>query len=216
LLDLTEQGYTPSLHEVRSLSGYSYPLLRSIERLYGDAWEVRPAFNFNGLGTGGRIVRGRELDLLNVGWVLARGEPLEAGQIEVARREEVRLYRRPTARPYAFAGDREAIAERSPNRIRLQVRLPAPETLVVSEAWMPGWRASLDGQPAAVTPFEGALLSVRVPEGEHAVEFVYDSAFSRVGGWVSLLSASAVLVALALLLARKRRSSPAVAAPAGG
>ena len=133
------------------------------------------------------------LDLLNVGWVVDDQPPREGGLVEVARRGEAVLYRRPTARPHAFAGPHDAASERSPNTIRVRVLLPAAETLVVSESWMPGWRARIDGRPATVTPYKGALLSVGLPAGRHEVLLTYEPTPCRVGRWVSGLALLGIL-----------------------
>jgi len=215
VLDLTEGGYIPARHGVRNMNGYGYPVLDATRRLYASAWEVPPKENFNTLGTGGRIVHPRPLDLLNVGWVLARGAPPEEGLVEVARREEIVLYRRPSACPYAFAGPHEAGAERAADTIRVRLRLSVPETLVISESWMPGWRARVGFQPAVVRPFEGALLSIDLPAGEHEVVLAYEPSPHRIGRWISVIAAVAVLTTLLVSCLRWRRAAQPLAPPSG-
>jgi hypothetical protein len=163
------------------------------------------------MGAGSSVVDPGPLDLLNVGWVLQDGPPVEHGLIEVARSGGEFLYRRPTARPYAFAGEHAVPVNRHPNTVRVRCSLPRAETLVVSESWMPGWRASLDGRPAPVLPYRGALLSVEIPAGEHEVLFAYEPTPYRVGRWISGIALLGTLVTLLIL--RLRRRCQALARP---
>ena len=48
---------------------------------------------------------------------------------------------------------------------------PGPDTLVVSESWMPGWKAEVNGELAEVIPYEDALLAMKVPAGNVTVRF---------------------------------------------
>lgn len=61
--------------------------------------------------------------------------------------------------------------------------------LVLSDAYYPGWRASIDGKDTYVYRANYAFRGIRVPKGAHAVRFYYDSGSFRVGLWVSGVSA---------------------------
>lgn len=45
--------------------------------------------------------------------------------------------------------------------------------LVVSEAWFPGWRVTVDGHTAPVLRVDGLVLGVAVAPGQHVVRFHY-------------------------------------------
>jgi len=81
----------------------------------------------------------------------------------------------------------------SPNRIEVQAT--GPGQLVLSEMNYPGWQVRLDGQPAQLETALGALRSVQLPAGQHAVTFEFWPLPVFVGGALSLLG----LAALALL-----------------
>ncbi|MCA1643137.1 MAG: YfhO family protein [Acidobacteria bacterium] len=68
----------------------------------------------------------------------------------------------------------------------------------------PGWRASVDGQEARVLQTNYSLRGVRVPAGDHAVEFTFAPRSSRLGALVSLCATLATAL-VALWLARGRR-----------
>ncbi len=194
ILDLSAHtpGSTPMCHGVRLMDGRGYPMLRATSRLYASAFGGALAPSFDRLGAGERVLNARPLDLLNVGWIVGEGPLLEAGLVEVARHGDSVLYRRPTSRPYAWRGAEGVETERGVDRIRLRVR-PAPAgTLVVSESWMPGWIASVDGRPTPVAAYEGTLLSLELPEGGHDVEFRYRPTPYRTGSGVTLISLTAL------------------------
>jgi hypothetical protein len=42
--------------------------------------------------------------------------------------------------------------------------------VVTSDAWYPGWNATIDNSPATLVRTDGALRGIRVPAGRHAIE----------------------------------------------
>ena len=62
--------------------------------------------------------------------------------------------------------------------------------LFVADAYAPGWKATIDGEPAAVLPANLAFRAVALDEGEHVVEFRYEPLAWTLGGilvWSGLL-----------------------------
>jgi hypothetical protein len=102
--------------------------------------------------------------------------------------------------------DQVAVESDVPGKVRFQVDTDAPGVLVFSEAYFPGWRATVDGRATPVLRADGALLAAAVPAGSHQVEFVYQPAALRWGG---LISGAALLFALSLVAVpfRWRRST---------
>jgi hypothetical protein len=74
---------------------------------------------------------------------------------------------------------------------------------IVSEAYFPGWSATVDGHPAPIYQVDVALRGVVVPRGRHHVQMVYRPVSVYVGVVLTLLG----LLATAGLWWRKRRSS---------
>jgi hypothetical protein len=91
-----------------------------------------------------------------------------------------------------------------PERLELACDSPAGGWAVVLDAWSPGWRAEVDGDPAPIVVADAAFKAVRLPPGRHAVVFTYRTPGLRAGALVSLLAA--LLCAAALLLRRGGRS----------
>jgi hypothetical protein len=84
----------------------------------------------------------------------------------------------------------------------------APVTFAVSVSHHPGWRLTIDGDPAPVLRLSPEILGARVPPGEHRIAF----AFHRPRWpWLFVLLSAAILVAAARW-DRRRREAPDVTA----
>ncbi len=77
-----------------------------------------------------------------------------------------------------------------------RVRTDHAGYLFTSDAYYPGWKAELDGQPTRLYRANLAFRAVRVPTGEHVVVYRFEPRSVRVG----LAISAASLVALASLL----------------
>lgn len=95
----------------------------------------------------------------------------------------------------------------SGDRVVVQTGSGAAGELILADSFFPGWQATVDGRPAAITRTEGMLQGVRVPAGSHRVVFSYSSQPFREGAVLAVL---ALLVSLVLLLwPRRPRRNPA-------
>jgi len=65
--------------------------------------------------------------------------------------------------------------------------------LVNTDAYYPGWRAYVDGRPAALYRANLAFRAVLVPPGRHTVTFRYEPRSLRVGAAVSALAACLIV-----------------------
>jgi hypothetical protein len=98
--------------------------------------------------------------------------------------------------------DRAFIERFEPNRIEIETETGARALLIVAEAWYPGWRALVNGEPAACLRANGWMRGVMVPPGRSRIALTFASTWLATGALVSLLS-------LALLAARLRSRPPA-------
>lgn len=121
--------------------------------------------------------------------VLEDGEPLAATPV------------------WSDAGASVRLSSRSPSRVVLETRAPAPSVLVLLDAYESGWRARLDGAEAPVLRADGAFRAVRLPAGAHRVEFLHAPPGLREG----LLLGAAGLLGFVLvgLKVRPRRENAA-------
>ena len=116
------------------------------------------------------------LGLLNVGYILTV-HPLRADGFEwLAAYDDVILYKNRYVLPRTWvesAGEitPAVVTARTPNFIR--VKASGPGLLSLAEISYPGWKAWVDGRPAAVTDSAGLLRSVWLGSGDHEVVFRY-------------------------------------------
>ena len=80
--------------------------------------------------------------------------------------------------------------------------MPCAAYLVFGDAYFPGWKAAIGGEPAVLYRAHGALRAVFVPAGEHEVEFVYRPASVILG---ASLTGLGLLGCLVLVLVDRRR-----------
>lgn len=86
------------------------------------------------------------------------------------------------------------LVEEAGARAVLSVEAPAPARLSFSAAPAPGWRAYVDGVPAALS-FEGASLAFDVPAGARQAVLLYRPAYAAAGSALAVLSLLAFLAA---------------------
>jgi hypothetical protein len=127
------------------------------------------------------------LDALDVGCLLdvaGRDATLAtAGFLAAGSWSGLSVYRRshPGRARLVFAGDADVgsrqasirVDRPADERISIEVIAPEPASLVVSEAFDPGWQAALDGTPSAVHPAADFGMTVEVPSGRHQLALRY-------------------------------------------
>lgn len=121
------------------------------------------------------------------------------------RREVILPSGSPTA-PHADFRGQVRVAKMVPDRVILEVEMSRPGFVVLVDTFDPGWRARVDGQPAAILRANVAFRAVAVPAGAHRVEMEYRPFSVSLGLAVTL----AGIVGAVLL---GRRSTPAPAPP---
>ncbi|HEY9721565.1 MAG TPA: hypothetical protein V6D47_06100 [Oscillatoriaceae cyanobacterium] len=92
------------------------------------------------------------------------------------------------------------------------VTLQCPAWLVLSDLAYPGWRAEVDGVPAAIRPADVAFRAVYLGAGAHRVRFYYRPTSFALGGLISLLACGLAVILLIAkpLLALGRVSEPSL------
>lgn len=125
------------------------------------------------------------------------------------------LLPRGEARASAGPAGSAAIARFACDAVTVEVEAARPARLVLVDAWDPGWEASVDGAPAAVSRANEIFRSVEVPAGRHTVDWRYVPEGLRAG---ALVSGVAVVAAALLALRGRGRGAAAgrTAAPEGG
>jgi hypothetical protein len=91
----------------------------------------------------------------------------------------------------------------APELITINADLPQDGYLVLTDAYYPGWTATIDGQPAAIERADLMFRAVKVPAGSHRVELRYQPQSFSIG---LLISIGTVMVLCGVWLAARRRN----------
>jgi len=78
----------------------------------------------------------------------------------------------PVLEPAAGA-DSVRLLRREPHWVRIDAQMQSKGMVVLSDAFYPGWMATLDGQRVAIHEVYGGLRGVVAPAGKHLVEMRY-------------------------------------------
>ena len=114
-----------------------------------------------------------------------------------------------------MAGDTIFETKYAPNRLNYRYRSAKGGIAVFSEIFFPwGWTATIDGKETPIGRVNYVLRALRLPAGEHNIQFEFDPQSVRVTERISvgsiiviyLLCASAIAAA-AIALMRKRNAS---------
>ncbi|HEX8953963.1 MAG TPA: YfhO family protein, partial [Polyangia bacterium] len=87
-------------------------------------------------------------------------------------------------------------------RVVVEAELPTAGVLVLSDAWYPGWRVTVDGAAAPLLRADYALRGVALPAGRHVVELTFRSRPAQLG---LALSAVGILALFALAAIGRKR-----------
>ena len=86
-----------------------------------------------------------------------------------------------------LAGTAE-ILTRTGTHVKLRVHADRAGALVLSDAYFPGWRATVNGAGAGIFPAYYAFRGVLVPAGDSDVEFTYAPRSFQIGLWISVVT----------------------------
>jgi hypothetical protein len=92
-----------------------------------------------------------------------------------------------TAGPGEPASFEATIIDYRPERVVIEADLDEPGFLVLSDAWYPGWRATVDGTRVGVCRADLLFRAVALEPGEHRVVFAFRPFSQALGGMVSVI-----------------------------
>jgi len=79
------------------------------------------------------------------------------------------------------------IKEYAPERVRISSQSDSEGLLVLTDAYYPGWKATLDGEEVPIEQVDILFRGFIIPPGEHEIELVYSPRLFEMGKIVSLL-----------------------------
>lgn len=121
-----------------------------------------------------------------------------AAEIVVDRSPPVELTGNPS-----FSGDAKIVSY-SPNHVVIQATVEQDSMLFLSDAYYPGWRATVNGHDTPIYRANYAFRAVYLSAGEHRVEFIYDPITFKLGLGMTL---TGCMLALILLVRERWRHS---------
>ena len=86
------------------------------------------------------------------------------------------------------------VAYPSPQRVVLEVSLDSPGLVILADVYYPGWYLAIDGQPAQIYRVNGLMRGAAVGAGRHRLEYTYSPRSFRVGGLMSIVGLTALLI----------------------
>jgi hypothetical protein len=88
------------------------------------------------------------------------------------------------------------ITSYEPEQVVIETASTADTLLLLTDAWYPGWQATVDGEPIPIHPANVLFRAVFVPAGTHQVIFTFLPNRVQMGAW---LSTAGLMVWLGLL-----------------
>jgi membrane protein YfhO len=87
-----------------------------------------------------------------------------------------------------------------PGKVQIDLGAPAPQgsSLVVSENYYPGWKATIDGKPGRIGRADYTFIGVELPQGARSIELIFTSpsyARGKVITWIAIALGLLMLVA---------------------
>ena len=98
------------------------------------------------------------------------------------------------------------IVKYSPSKIEIKVNTKSPQLLTLLQNNYTGWNVKVDGQTNNLLRSNFMTMSVVVLAGEHKVEFVYKNTAVIIGGIVSYLTFTILLVVLSIIWIKENKS----------
>ncbi len=131
-------------------------------------------------------------------YVVATEEEALATMAEgrVDLRHTVLLSKEPAVKPAPGDSAEVTIERRGNKEIALAVNLDRPGIVVVSEAYYPDWKATVDGTPAEILRANHAFRALALTAGRHEIVMRYDTALLKEGATISVTALVATVLAL--------------------
>lgn len=147
----------------------------------------------------------KNLGRLNVRYVLSH-ELLNDSDFKLVMSGEPAVYENLLWMPRARLtnGGAAEIADRGAGEFEIRVDAAAPGLLIVAETWLPGWQATVDGQPRPVERAEDALIGVAVEPGKHVARLVYDPLAWEIGWRITVSALAGLAIWIAVVLWRRK------------
>lgn len=134
-------------------------------------------------------------------------DPREMAWVETEDRQALAPFH--TGGP-PLPGEKVEVFEENPSRTILRARLERPGIVVLAETHYPGWRLTIDGQPAPILRVNRMMRGAAVPSGDHELVYSFQPRSFLLG---SLITAVGLVLSLVLLLRLPSRRASSTSPP---
>ena len=100
----------------------------------------------------------------------------------------------PNVPPQAGDSARVVAEESGPQRTVLDVTLGRPGLVILAEVFYPGWKLTIDGEPAPIYRANRLMRGAAVKEGKHRLVYTYEPDSFKVGAAISLVGLVGLVV----------------------
>jgi hypothetical protein len=90
----------------------------------------------------------------------------------------------------------------TPSTVRMVTTSSSPQVLRLRVASVPGWHATIDGRPLALTPYLSMMFQAHIPPGKHVIELRYWP--NRFTAGLIIAASTVILLVIAAFIARRR------------
>ncbi|MCK4657501.1 MAG: YfhO family protein, partial [candidate division Zixibacteria bacterium] len=101
-------------------------------------------------------------------------------------------------KPPALAKEECEITEYEPDYVKISTKLKESAFVCLTDSYYPAWKAYIDGEQTEVYRAYTALRAVGVPEGEHTIEFVYESEIYNTSKTITYLTVLFIALSFAV------------------
>jgi hypothetical protein len=103
-----------------------------------------------------------------------------------------------------------------PTRVELTATLETPGIVVLADVFYPGWKLTVDGQPATAYRVNRMMRGAALPAGTHKLVYTYDPASFRIGLFITAAGLIATSGLAAIAVRRPRTRLPWTGAETSG
>lgn len=93
-----------------------------------------------------------------------------------------------------------------PNRLVYESSSEKDGIVVFSEIYYPGWKATIDGQPATIGRANYILRTMNIPAGKHVIEMRFDPTSLKLTEGIAHLAVAVLLIGFIVLLFQYRKT----------
>jgi uncharacterized membrane protein YfhO len=117
-------------------------------------------------------------------------DPRQAALIETDDKEGLMGF---VSREPVASSETVTVVKYEPQRVELAAALERPGLVILADTDYPGWRLTIDGQPAPIFRANRVMRGAAVPAGEHTLVYTYQPVSFRIGaivsaaGWIALV-----------------------------